>query len=239
MVKKLIALGAIVVFVLSMCGNIITQRRQPLEISMANGENDVNQEVVVESIVAAVAAVAPKANISPYDPIFKEVCNEHGNDWRLMSAMAYHESRFTPDITSHQGAQGMMQIMPKTAQYFNVEKEDLIDVKTNIMVANLLVNRIDKMLKLPASTPEKDRMGMILASYNGGIGYVLNARKLARQNGENANSWSVVSRYLLQMKDAEFASSNNVRHFRGVGQTIAYVDNVISHYDHYCQIAML
>lgn len=220
------------VFVLSLCGNIITKQRQPLEIPMADCENDVNHEVVEVELVA-------KSTISPYDPIFKVVCEEHGNDWRFMSAMAYHESRFKPDVTSHQGAQGMMQIMPNTAKFFNVEKEELSDVETNIMVANLLVNRIDKMLKLPASTPEDDRMGMILASYNGGIGYVLNARMLARKNGENANSWSVVSSYLVKMKDADFAASNNVKHFKGVGQTIAYVDNVIGHYNHYCQLAML
>ncbi|MFI3282139.1 MAG: transglycosylase SLT domain-containing protein [Rikenellaceae bacterium] len=231
MVKKTVAIWAIVMFLGSSFGTYITQR-QPLEIPTVNGENDVNQEVVAEKVVL-------QSTISSYDPIFKEVCREHGNDWRFMSAMAYHESRFTPDITSRQGAQGMMQIMPNVAKFFNVEKEDLTNVETNIMVANLLVNRIDKMLKLPSSTPERDRMGMILASYNGGIGYVLNARTLARRNGEDANSWDVVAKYLALMKDSQFATSNNVRHFRGVGQTLAYVDNVIGHYNHYCQIAIL
>ncbi len=232
MVKKIVALGAIVVFVLSLCGNIITQKRQPLEIPMVNGGNDVNQEVVEEEAEL-------HAPISPYDPIFKEVCKEHGNDWRFMSAMAYHESRFTPDAKSSQGASGMMQIMPRIARSFDVEQEALSDVETNIMVANLLVNSIEKMLKFPASTPERDRMGLILACYNGGIGYVLDARKLARQSGESPYQWSVISGYLIKMKDAEFAASNDVRQFKGVGQTIAYVKNVINHYDHYCEIAML
>ncbi len=237
MVKKIVALGAIVMFVLSLCGNIITQKRQLLEIPMMNCESDVNHEVV--DMMGTAIEAEPKTTISPYDPIFKEVCEEHGNDWRFMSAMAYHESRFTPDVTSSQGAHGMMQIMPRIAHSFNVEQEALSDVETNIMVANLLVNSIEDMLKFPASTPERDRMGLILASYNGGIGYVLNARKLARQNGENPNSWSVISSYLIQMKDAEFAASNDVRQFKGVGQTIAYVKNVINHYNHYCEIAML
>ncbi len=156
-----------------------------------------------------------------------------------MSAMAYHESRFQPDIASHKGALGMMQIMPSVAEFFNVKSEDLTNVETNIIVANLLVNRISKMLKLTNEIPERDRMGLILASYNGGIGYVLNARSLARSNGEDVNSWSVVSRYLKEMKSEEFASTNNVRRFVGVSQTIAYVDNVIGHYNLYCQLAAL
>ena len=38
--------------------------------------------------------------------LFHDFC---GNDWRLMSAIAYHESRFTADIVSRRGARGLMQ----------------------------------------------------------------------------------------------------------------------------------
>ncbi len=199
------------------------------------------EEVLDEPQEVDLAQLAQMAHntISPYDPIFKEVCEEYGNDWRLMSAMAYHESRFQPDVTSRHGAQGMMQIMPSVAKFFNVAREDLTNVETNIMVANLLVNRIDKMLRLSDAIPTQDRMSLILASYNGGVGYVLNARKLARRDGRSANSWRVVSEYLQQMKSEEYASANGVKHFVGVSQTIAYVDNVIGHYDLYCQMAAL
>mgnify|MGYP002796809936 CR=1 FL=1 len=43
----------------------------------------------------------------------------------LMSAIAYHESRFTPDITSRSGAKGLMQIMPSVARQFDVPAGDI------------------------------------------------------------------------------------------------------------------
>lgn len=45
--------------------------------------------------------------ISEYDMIMREVCEREGYDWRLLSAIAYNESRFTADIVSHRGAQGL------------------------------------------------------------------------------------------------------------------------------------
>ncbi len=194
-----------------------------------------NNDIAEETTKPAVSA------ISPYDPIFKEVCLKHGNDWRLMSAMAYHESRFTPDITSHQGAQGMMQIMPNVAKYFDVESEDLSNVAINIMVANLLVNRINKMLELPESVSNRDRMSLILASYNGGIGHVFDAQRLARVYGENAYSWEAVSHYLEMKAHPEYYEQDVVRSgkFRGAKETLAYVDDVIGRYGEYCQIAAL
>ncbi len=242
MVKKLIAVIAMMMVAVNTKGSFIQQ--QPLNVQESeNCENDVNQEVVETTkevaTKEAVATTKPQKSISPYDNVFKTVCSEYGNDWRLMCAMAYHESRFKPDAVSPRGAQGMMQIMPRNATYFNVELENLTDVKTNIMVANLLFNDFDKMLKIPASTPEKDRISLILACYNGGIGYVFNACSLARRNNENPNSWSVVSKYLKEMKCPEYASEHGVRHFSGVRQTMAYVSNVINHYDQYRQIAML
>ena len=47
--------------------------------------------------------------ISVYDELIRSVSEEEGYDWRLMSAIAYHESRFSPDIVSKRGAAGLMQ----------------------------------------------------------------------------------------------------------------------------------
>ncbi|MEE1099454.1 MAG: transglycosylase SLT domain-containing protein, partial [Alistipes sp.] len=134
--------------------------------------------------------------ISVYDNIIRRISNEEGNDWRLMSAIAYHESRFIPDVVSKQGAKGLMQIMPVVARQFNVPQEQVLDPETNVRLANMLLNRIESTLRLPSTISEKDRMSIILASYNGGIGHVSDARRLARTFGENPNSWDVVSRYL-------------------------------------------
>ena len=46
--------------------------------------------------------------ISAYDGIMRRAAAEAGQDWRLLSAIAYHESRFDPNAVSKAGAMGLM-----------------------------------------------------------------------------------------------------------------------------------
>ena len=186
-----------------------------------------------------VGAVASRpCVISPYDHLFRRVSDEEGNDWRLMSAIAYHESRFKPDIVSRRGAKGLMQIMPSVARQFDVPQERVLDPETNVRLANRLLNEIATMLRLPAGISFEDRMGLILASYNGGIGHVADARRLARAHGEDPNSWQVVSRYLQLKAQPEYYTSEVVKcgRFTGYRQTRAYVDDVMRRYGTYCRL---
>lgn len=178
--------------------------------------------------------------ISAYDNIIRNISEKEGHDWRLMSAIAYHESRFTPDITSRSGARGLMQIMPSVARQFDVPTERIANPETNIWLANKLMSKIMSTLRFPAGTSDKDRMSIILASYNSGIGHVNDARRLARLNGENPNSWEVVARYLQLKADPEYYESEVVKcgRFTGSRQTLAYVNDVIGRYDKYCRIAV-
>ncbi|WP_290539635.1 transglycosylase SLT domain-containing protein [Alistipes sp.] len=177
--------------------------------------------------------------ISAYDNLIRNISEEEGHDWRLMSAIAYHESRFTPDISSRSGARGLMQIMPSVARQFDVPAAEISDPKTNIWLANKLMTKIMTSLRLPDGIPEKDRMSIILASYNSGIGHVNDARRLARLHGENPNSWEVVARYLTLKAEPEFYENEVVKcgRFTGSRQTLAYVNDVIGRYDRYCRIA--
>lgn len=177
--------------------------------------------------------------ISAYDNLIRSVSEREGNDWRLMSAIAYHESRFTPDIVSRNGALGLMQIMPVVARQFDVPHERIADPKTNVWLANRLLAELDAMLKIPASTSYEDRMSIVLACYNGGIGHVSDARRLAKEFGEDHNSWSVVSHYLTLLAQPEYYERETVRYgrFTGSRQTLAYVNDVMGRYNRYCRIA--
>ncbi|MEG2365789.1 MAG: transglycosylase SLT domain-containing protein [Alistipes sp.] len=179
--------------------------------------------------------------ISAYDNIIRSVSEKEGHDWRLMSAIAYHESRFTPDIVSHRGARGLMQIMPAVARRFNVEGDQMIDPATNVWLAGQVINSIAKTFRFPKSVSEQDRMSIILASYNSGVGHVGDARRLAQLHGEDPNSWAVVSRYLQLKADAEYYNKEVVKcgQFTGSRQTLAFVDDVIGRYNKYCRIASL
>ncbi len=174
--------------------------------------------------------------ISAYDNIFRNICEREGTDWRLMSAIAYHESRFMPDLRSPRGARGMMQIMPHVARQFEVTVEALDDPATNIRVANKLMNMLDKMMRIPAEVSAEDRLSLILAAYNSGIGHVADARRLAKAHGENPNSWESVARYLELKADPAYYEHEVVKYgrFSGSRQTIAYVKNVRDRYNRYC-----
>lgn len=178
--------------------------------------------------------------ISVYDNIIRNVSEKEGHDWRLMSAIAYHESRFSPDVVSRRGARGIMQIMPSVARHYDVPTEAVVDPKTNVWLANKLISEIMRSLRLPAGVSDKDRMSLILASYNGGLGHVGDARRLARANGEDANSWEVVARYLELKASPEYYKNEVVKcgRFTGIRQTMAYVKDVIGRYDKYCRIAV-
>ena len=151
--------------------------------------------------------------ISCFDPIMREVGEEEGLDWRFMSAIAYSESRFIENLKSNQGAMGIMQIRPVVARHFNVP--------------------------MPASTPLEDRLSIILASYNAGIGHVLDARRLARSEGANPNSWESVRHYLIKKSDPAYYEQDIVQsgRFTGSGQTVNYVNEVMRMYRKYCKLA--
>lgn len=177
--------------------------------------------------------------ISPYDEIMKSVDVESGIDWRLLSAIAHTESNFRADAVSNRGAMGLMQIMPHIGRHFGLTEEELIDPQCNIRAAAALLGEIDSMIKVPESVSFEDAMSLVLASYNGGLGHVADARRLARAHGADMNSWEDVSHFLSLKSNPEYYEHEVVSYgkFTGSRQTIAYVRNVMKRYQRYCTIA--
>ena len=215
------------------------------ESSLGQSHNSIgDSNLYLESIVAAnketlAATVEESCIISRFDHIMREVGEEEGLDWRFMSAIAYSESRFIEDLESSQGAKGIMQIRPVVARHFNVPVEDIDETETNVRLAGMLLSELDTMLRMPASTPMEDRLSIILASYNAGIGHVLDARRLARSEGANPNSWDAVSHYLGLKSDPAYYELDIVQsgRFTGSRQTVGYVNEVMRKYRQYCNLA--
>lgn len=174
-------------------------------------------------------------HISIYDEHLRSVSLALGNDWRLMAAIAYVESRFRYDVHSNTGAVGLMQIMPRVGRHYGCTTVELLDPRINIMVANMLYNDIKRMLKMPEDTPERDRMALALASYNGGIGHIFDALRLTRVAGDDPHLWSDVVPHLLSLRHETIYTNPVVRNgsFKTAGSTVRYVKDVLRKYDEY------
>ncbi len=67
--------------------------------------------------------------------IITDAAAEYHVDPNLVAAMAFKESRFNPNAVSWRGAQGVLQLMPKTAKWLGVT--DSFDAKQNVAVEAL------------------------------------------------------------------------------------------------------
>ena len=204
-------------------------------VAMAGLHGDCRRRFISENISERLAAETGE-KISAYDDIFRAVGSEHGYDWRFISAIAYRESHFNPDIISYQGAIGLMQIMPVVCRHFDTDAELAAEPMTNVRLAGRLLSEIESTLGLPDGLPDEERMGIVLAGYNCGVGHVSDARRLAAAAGENQNSWRVVVRYLELKSLPEYYRREEVRsgRFTGGRHTLAYISDVMSRYHQYC-----
>ena len=123
--------------------------------------------------------------ISKYDDLIKMESEKLGWDWRLVSALIYQESQFEIHAKSWVGAGGLMQMMPATAKEMGVKNrfdpEDNLTGGTKYL--KVLFDRFDTI------TDEEQRVKFTMASYNCGYGHVLDAQRLAKENGLDSLKW--------------------------------------------------
>lgn len=124
-------------------------------------------------------------NISEFDAFFKQAGKNTGWDWRLLSSVAYQESKFNPEIQSFGGAYGMMQFMPNTGPAYGVFPDS--DAETQIMGGAMKLKADEKYWGMV--TDPLQRKKFALASYNAGRGHILDAQRLAKKHGLNPNVW--------------------------------------------------
>ncbi|MCR4852595.1 MAG: transglycosylase SLT domain-containing protein [Prevotella sp.] len=170
--------------------------------------------------------------ISKYDALFQKYAPRARWDWRLMAAQCYQESCFDPNARSWAGAQGLMQIMPKTAEHLGISQEKVCDPETNIKGAAQLIAELSTSFSdIPNST---ERQLFVLASYNGGSGHVRDAMALCRKQGGNPHSWNDVSRALLLLRDPQYYNDPVVKYgYIRSTETVDYVERIRQRYAQY------
>ncbi|MDR0429524.1 MAG: transporter substrate-binding domain-containing protein [Tannerellaceae bacterium] len=176
-----------------------------------------------------------KGNISPYDDLFKKYAPSLGWDWKLLASLAYQESHFKLTVISWAGAQGLMGIMPGTAQSLGVATDDLTNPETSIRTGIEVLRRFRKGFE---SIPDSlDVIKFTLASYNAGIGHVHDAQRLAEKFGKNALVWDDnVAEFILKKREPEYYNDPVVKfgYLRGT-ETFNYVREILGRYDYYTQ----
>jgi len=163
--------------------------------------------------------------LTHYRPVFKKAARQYGFDWRLIAAMAYHESHYDPKAISFTGAGGLMQLSERTAEEMGVNNR--FDPEQSVMggakYLRYLYDRFN-------TARDPDRLLLALASYNVGRGHVLDARKIARKKSLDPNSWSALEQTLPLLRHAQYANEAKHGYCRGT-QPVRYVERVMMYYD--------
>jgi membrane-bound lytic murein transglycosylase F len=169
--------------------------------------------------------------ISQYDRLIRELAQPLEWDWRLLSSVVYQESRFDPQATSWAGGEGLMQIMPATAEELGLE--DSFDPEQNLEAGIAYLQQLwDRWDQIPDET---QRIKFTLASYNCGYHHVVDAQKLASKYNADPEIWdNEVEDFLLKLSHPRFYRDEVVDYgyVRGM-EPYEYVREIFERYEHY------
>lgn len=169
--------------------------------------------------------------ISKYDNIIKQKSELIDWDWRLISALIYHESRFNPNAVSHKGAFGLMQLMPNTAKRYGVNKNSSIEEQ--IEAGLKLIESLDNSLKKHIPDDE-ERKKFVIAAYNIGIAHIYDAVNLTKKYDGDHQSWDDVKIFLVSKSQPQYYNDEVVKYGKINGNsTKNFVRNVFDKYDQY------
>ncbi len=117
---------------------------------------------VSDDVIGSTAYANSLAGANQYAAIIEKAAATYQVPAKLIAAVIKQESNFNPTVVSHAGAQGLMQLMPTTAQYLGVT--NAFDPEQNIMAgAKYLRQMLDKFNNDPT---------LALAAYNAGASRV-------------------------------------------------------------------
>jgi soluble lytic murein transglycosylase-like protein len=118
---------------------------------------------IVEGVGAVAAGRVPAHRVRPvkhsaYDKLIRKVARSYSLDPALVKAVVHAESSFDPYAISRRGAQGLMQLMPETAQHYGVANP--FDPEQNVTGGTHYLKDLMKRFNFNA--------GLALAAYNAG-----------------------------------------------------------------------
>ncbi len=172
--------------------------------------------------------------LSPYDNHIQKYASQYAFDWRLITALMFQESQFNPAALSHKGAEGLMQLIPETADFMGVSLNESRNPETSINAGvrylNYIRDQFEDTLLL------EDRIWFTLASYNAGPGRVKKARDIAEEMGLDRNRWfDNVEVAMMKMAQPFNRDGEQIRLCR-CGETVVYVREIRTRYFNYVRL---
>lgn len=167
-----------------------------------------------------------QSRLPRYRQWFEEAAAKAGEDWRLIAAIGYQESRWDPDAVSFTGVRGLMMLTEDTARQLGVG--DRTDARQSIFGGAQYYAEVRA--KIPARVPEPDRTWLALAAYNVGYGHVEDARILAQSHRRNPDSWQDVRAFLPLLAQERWYRRTKRGYARG-WEPVRYVDNIRGYLD--------
>jgi hypothetical protein len=202
-------------------GDILLQlgSRGRLRIPIGRIERILDDEIV-EALAPPVPVAPPPFELgfldthpvptAPYGSLIHDVARRHRVNPELVTAMVRWESSFDPYATSPRGAQGLMQLMPATAERYGVTGDrktplakKLTDPRTNIKTG---VRYLRYLIDLFPG-----RLDLALAAYNAGEGAVQRAGNKVPKYRETQNYVKTVMQLYTILKPP----SMTPRHLKG------------------------
>jgi membrane-bound lytic murein transglycosylase F len=169
--------------------------------------------------------------ISPYDHAIKKYAKKYEFDWRLLAAQMYQESRFNPKAESWAGAQGLFQLMPRTARSLGIKRLHLPEqnIHAGVKYLRQLFNQTESSLQL------RQRTRFALAAFNVGYGHLSDARRLAKRLKLDPDRWfRNVEKAMLLLEKPQYYKKARYGYCRGT-EPVKYVSEIQLRYEHYAK----
>lgn len=160
-----------------------------------------------------------------WQDLLQQTARQHGLDWRLLTALAFIESRFDHRAIGPGGAKGLFQLMPRTATAMGLENP--FDPVQN---ADAGARHLRLLMDVYNGLPENDQVAFSLAAYNMGMAHLEDIRALAAERGLNPGRWEGHVASLLPLKE-DPATAALMPHGAAKGsRTVRYVEKVLGLY---------
>ncbi len=171
--------------------------------------------------------ISTKRNITPYDDLFKKAVKNSVWDWMLVAALVQKESNFNPQAIGMGGSFGVAQLMPFIGEKYGVDINSSVESQLAVAV-KILNNHLANWENIPDMT---QRTKFALASYNAGLGHIIDAKNLAETLGLNPLKWDDnVEFALMKLHSSQYYKNPIIKCGAYFGHADYYVQRIFDIY---------